>query len=501
MITSASDESPPIAKSKKKGRRAIKGLAEKNPALLEAPIAFLTLYEQEFESSRCVDRTPALQYCLRQCFLGFQDICRLIEKRTLKTLLLRENIMNLMSLGNTMGKYHPETAEPFCTQLVKLIAMLEELDRQLAEASGLPSVNWSNIVTSLKAQASTQKKQLDWKSPLMAVPLLEDFSTVKTLGRGGFGAVYKGIFRDTLEVAIKIVSQVKLRFDAKNESAYIDKMLASVIPNHPFICRMFCMFLASGRGNNSSMTVAVTVMEAIDGVDITELVNRIQRLQFQTVMGIIQQLLMAIEHMHFAGFIHRDVKLANIILSREGRVKIIDFDVNKLCVALAGSQHQVSFFARTAAECQQGERAGTEAYMAPEVHLGKEFGRASDWWSVGVVFFRLTFGRLPFRGQDLAEEIVNTEIEWHRLGTYPGGTPNITNLKDLISSLLVKDPKRRIGSKDYNDIFENRLFADTDWQALPTSISMTDDMEKLFRAIDKSSRPAAKSKWRLLGRF
>ncbi|XP_018496313.1 ribosomal protein S6 kinase alpha-6-like [Galendromus occidentalis] len=493
MRRSASDDSEPLVPAPKKVRRAIKILADKNPALLEAPIAFLNLYTQEFESSKCLDRSPPLQYCLRQCFLGFQDVCRQIQKRTLKAVILRENIMNLVSLGNTVGKSYPETAEPVCAQLVKLIAMLDELDRQLADASGLPPVNWSSIVSALKQRSAMKRKSSEVKHKTSFVPSLDDLTVTKTLGRGAFGAVYKGTFKDILEVAIKIVPQSKLRFDSNNESAYIDKMLAAVVPNHPFICRMFCAFMASGKANPSGVAVSINVMEAIDGADITELVTRVQAPSFSTVMSITQQLLMAIEHMHFTGFVHRDIKLANILLSRDGRVKVIDFDVNKLCIALSGTQHQISFFARTAAECAGGDKAGTEAYMAPEVHQCKEFGRASDFWSVGVVLFRLAFGRLPFRGQAIAEEIVDCDIEWTRIKNLPPATPKKSGLKELISQLLVKDPKKRLGSRDYNDIFDHRTFAETNWRSLPSSVALTEDMENLFAAKDRESRVVAKA--------
>lgn len=233
--------------------------------------------------------------------------------------------------------------------------------------------------------------------------------------------------------------------------------------------------------------MAAWMMEAVDGADVTELVKRVKSLNFHTVSSIMQQVLMAIEHMHFAGFIHRDIKPANILLDRNGCVKVIDFDVNKLCVALAGSHHQMSFFARTANKFPAEEKAGTEAYMAPEVHERKEFGRASDWWSVGVVLFRLSFGRLPFRGRDVAEDIVNCNIDWDKIKTLPLNTPNGGLLKDFISQLLVKDPKQRLGSEDYNDIFEHRLFEETDWLSHPDEITVTDDMESFFAAKDKES--------------
>lgn len=481
---------------KSRARLAIEELAEKRPALLEAPIAYLQVYLSDGQNrERTLQRSPILYFALAQCSLSYRYICTRLQKRTLKAVMLRECMVNLISLIRALGRTHPEIYEPVADQLQKFIAVLEDLDRQLAELSGIISLNWQTISSVLKTTVHSHKQLCDSRSFSEFVPSIDDFTPLKLLGRGAFGAVYKALFKDELEVAVKLVPQQRFRNDPKGDTPFMDKMVGAVIPNHPYICRIYCSFIASikepsgdqvniAQSNNtisptcSPMGVSVTVMEAIDGMDLTELVGKNVALSFNLTQIIMQQLMMAIEHLHLCGFVHRDIKPANMLVMRDGRIKLIDFDVNRVCISHFGNQHQMSYFNRTASEFSSGDKAGTEAYMAPEVHQNKPFGRASDWWSVGIVHFRLIYGRLPFRSQQLAEQIINQDIEWDKVGL--SSDPQMTTMKNYLSKLLVKNPRERLGSRDYSDIFDHPLFVEVNWQRLPEQTVWCEELDAAF---------------------
>ncbi|OQR79110.1 protein kinase-like [Tropilaelaps mercedesae] len=480
---------------KSKARLAIEELAEKRPALLEAPIAYLQVYLSDGQNRvRTLQRSPILYFALTQCSLSYRYICNRLQNRTLKAVMLRESMVNLITLIHTLGKSNPEISEPVADQLQKFIAVLEDLDRQLAELSGIVALNWQTISSVLKTTVQSHKEMCDPRPFTEFVPSIEDFVACKVLGKGAFGVVYKALYKEDLDVAVKVVPQNRFHNDPKDDTPFMDKMVGSVIPNHPYICRIYCAFIASIRDTLNSGTeslasspcstlttqpgVSVTVMEAIDGMDLTELVGKNTMLSFNLTQTIMQQLMLAIEHMHLSGFIHRDIKPANMMVTRDGRIKLIDFDVNRVCISHFGNQYQMSYFKRTANEFATCDKAGTEAYMAPEVHQGKAYGRASDWWSVGIVHFRLAYGRLPFRSQNLAYQIVNQDIEWEKV--CQSSDPQSETLKNYLSSLLTKNPRDRLGSREYMDIFTHPLFFEVNWQRLPKQQVWCEELDAAF---------------------
>ncbi|XP_022711515.1 serine/threonine-protein kinase ATG1-like isoform X2 [Varroa jacobsoni] len=179
---------------------------------------------------------------------------------------------------------------------------------------------------------------------------------------------------------------------------------------------------------------------------------------------------MAVEHFHFCGLIHRDIKLSNIMILHNARVKLIDFDVSKICIAHFSRIYSLSYFRRTYAEFRVSEKIGTAAYMAPELHLGQRFGRAIDWWSLGVVGYRLFLGRLPFRGttEKMVDQITNQNLNWSsNTSKVPGMKDSKARcIKEFLASILHKSPLHRLGSRSYDDIFGHEVFLGLEWEKL-----------------------------------
>lgn len=479
---------------KNRSRLPIEELAEKRPALLEAPLAYLQVYLSD-DRERNSQQSPMLYFALNQCSLTYRYICTKLQKLTLKAPMLRDSMANLIMLLQTMGRAYPETSEQIAGQLHKFIAILEDLDRQLAELSNLQPINWQSIIAIINSMVQEHIVNIDTRPFTEFIPSMDDFTESKLLGKGAFGAVYKAVLKSELDVAVKLVPQTKFHTGPTDGTLFMDKMIASMIPNHPCICRIYCAFVASyivpGTSSNEQimksetcsklenpMSVSVTVMEAIDGANLTELLKKNATLSFNLTQIIMQQCMMAIEHLHFSGFVHRDIKPANMMITFNGRLKLIDFDISRVCIGHFTNSFHVSYFCRTAIEFPGGEKAGTKAYMAPEVHQGKAFGRASDWWSVGIVHFRLAFGRLPFRNQQLVDQIINKRIEWDKFGR-PGDTKQAV-LKNYLTKLLVKEPRNRLGSQDYAHIFDHALFTDVNWQKLPEQEMRCEELDATF---------------------
>ncbi|EEC19050.1 serine/threonine protein kinase, putative [Ixodes scapularis] len=125
------------------------------------------------------------------------------------------------------------------------------------------------------------------------------------------------------------------------------------------------------------------------------------------------------------------------------------------------------YFRRTPFEFRDGESAGTIPYMAPEILKRRPYGRACDWWSTGVVFYKLMTGRVPFRGKTkkmLRDRIIASPLKWPKVGEHPHSASS--QAKDMVYLLLKKNPVERLGSKQYRDLRTHPFFDDFDWTRL-----------------------------------
>ncbi|KAH6555379.1 hypothetical protein KP509_1Z260700, partial [Ceratopteris richardii] len=173
------------------------------------------------------------------------------------------------------------------------------------------------------------------------------------------------------------------------------------------------------------------------------------------------EIVSAVSHLHNSGIIHRDLKPENILLDAEGHVKLTDFGLAK----------EVEESAQTNSLC------GTVEYMAPEILLAKGYGKAADWWSVGILLYEMLTGQPPFthkNRQKLQEKILKDKIKLPNYLT--------SEAHSLLKGLLQKDPGRRLGSsvKNGEEIKQHKWFKCINWNKLEA------------RAIQPKFRPEVK---------
>jgi len=193
------------------------------------------------------------------------------------------------------------------------------------------------------------------------------------VGRGGMGVVYKAV-DETLEreVAIKVLNS------DFGDPAILKRFRAEAITlarlNHPGIATIFEL--------HRQQDELLMVMEFVRGETFHELSERLGPLEPPQAAHLCIQVLDALGHAHHAGVIHRDLKPANLMVTESGAVKVMDFGIARVL----GSEHFT----------HGGLMMGTPAYMAPEQVSGAVIDARADLYSMGVVFYRLVSGRLPF---------------------------------------------------------------------------------------------------------
>ncbi|KAE8636139.1 hypothetical protein XENTR_v10002854 [Xenopus tropicalis] len=139
-------------------------------------------------------------------------------------------------------------------------------------------------------------------------------------------------------------------------------------------------------------------------------------------------IVLGLEALHQLGIVHRDLKLENLLLDRDGYLKIVDFGLSK---------DRFGYSDRTNTMC------GTKTYMAPEIYLKLGYGMAADWWALGITVYVMLLYELPFNHKDPVEQMMSILYDDISL---PEDLSE--DASTLIKELLEKDPEFRLGSGD-----------------------------------------------------
>ncbi|MFH0798641.1 MAG: protein kinase [Pseudomonadota bacterium] len=263
---------------------------------------------------------------------------------------------------------------------------------------------------------------------------LSHYQIIDKLGEGGMGEVWKA--HDTQldrHIAIKV-----LRAGSPVESTARARLLreartASKL-NHPHICTIYEVGESDGQ--------AYIAMEMVEGQTLSARLAA-GTLPAGQVLRFGIQLADALDHAHNRGVIHRDFKSANIVITPEERVKVLDFGLAKRFSPMTGEE--------TVTRTQEsltspGAVVGTLAYMAPEQLRGETADARSDIWSLGVVLYEMASGVRPFQGK------TNYELSSSILHGSPSplqertGGRMIAALRAVVEQCLEKDPERRYQS-------------------------------------------------------
>jgi Tol biopolymer transport system component len=267
------------------------------------------------------------------------------------------------------------------------------------------------------------------------------YRVVEKIGEGGMGEVWKAI--DTSldrEVAIKILPEA-LAADQERLARFEReaKLLASL--NHPNIAAVYGLHEAA-----SSRFIA---MELVTGEDLAVRLRR-EPLDVDDALTIARQIAEGCAAAHDQGVIHRDLKTANVVMSSDGKIKILDFGLAKAFGPdQASGPTSLSLSpTMTSAGTVAGTLLGTAAYMSPEQARGKPVDKRADVWAFGCVLYEMLTGKQAFAGEtitDVLAAIVHREPDWKLL---PERTP--PGVVRLMKRCVRKDLEQRV--RDMGDL-------------------------------------------------
>jgi len=268
----------------------------------------------------------------------------------------------------------------------------------------------------------------------------ENFEFLKVLGKGTFGKVILCREKSSNHLyAIKILKkEVIIKKDEVEHTMTENRVLQST--RHPFLIGLKYSFTTQDR--------LCFVMEYVNGGELFFHLSRERQFTEDRTRFYGAEIICAIEYLHKRGIIYRDLKLENLLLDKDGHIKIADFGLCK---------EDIQWGKTTKTFC------GTPEYLAPEVLEDNDYGRAVDWWGVGVVMYEMVVGRLPFYNRDhdiLFELILMEEVRFPKTLS--------SEAKDLLGGLLIKDPLRRLGGgpEDASAVKAHSFFHSINWADL-----------------------------------
>ncbi len=279
------------------------------------------------------------------------------------------------------------------------------------------------------------------------------------LGEGGMGVVY--LAQDThldRRVAVKVLPPEAVA-NPERKRRFVQEAKAASALNHPNIVTIYDIDSADG--------VDYIAMEFVPGRSLDQVIGR-KGMKVGESLHYAVQIADALARAHQAGIVHRDLKPGNIMVTDEGRVKVLDFGLAKLIErGLPGAESEATrtLAAAHAARTQEGTILGTVAYMSPEQAEGKDVDGRSDVFSLGSVIYEMLTGRRAFQGGSTVSTlaaVINQEPP-------PMGAVAPPELERVVARALRKDPRRRFQVMEDFHIAIEELKQDLDAGRLATA--------------------------------
>lgn len=271
--------------------------------------------------------------------------------------------------------------------------------------------------------------------PLRPGARLGPYEVLGLIGAGGMGEVYRAWdSRLERDVALKVLPAEALGDETARARLVREARLASQL-NHPHICTIHDVGETDASPQaGSEPGAAYIAMELVEGQPLSARVAE-GPLPIDQVLQYGRQLADALTHAHRRGVVHRDLKSANVMVTPEGHVKVLDFGLAK---RLTGEDLAETTGSRQSLTAT-GVVAGTLAYMAPEQLLGRLADARSDIWALGVVLYEMAAGRRPFQGQTGFE--LTSAILKEPLPPLPPAVP--ATLQVVVGRCMAKEPGER----------------------------------------------------------
>lgn len=429
-------------------------------------------------------------------FLDHCELCKMFHKATSELALSHELVLEMkkeardsdLKLLNETKKiqitngnlYVPESLEDLKTtetfkkviqRLIRAHVDLFKLTQLMTQSKKLHDVFFKCGVHSF--------------SPQSAEPTHEDYEMIKPISRGAFGTVYLAKKKNTLEYfAIKVLSKANVVSKNQISNVKFERLLLMMQADSPYVAKLYVSF--------QTQDSLYLVMEYMNGGDCASLLKAVGVLPENWAKLYTAEMVQILEYLHQIGIIHRDLKPDNFLIDQFGHLKLADFGLSKVginspsprrlssssssedesnplitqCLVHYRRNSSASFSSSDSINSPKTANSviGTPDYIAPELFNSNDDDFTVDWWALGIIVYEFLMGTPPFHATALEQilcNIANLKVVFDQ---------EISSAaKDLVSQLLERNPKKRLGILGAEQVKNHVFFNGIDWINLRNS--------------------------------
>jgi serine/threonine protein kinase len=313
------------------------------------------------------------------------------------------------------------------------------------ESTGDEEITPAFRPTCLKVERNYEDKIERLASPALPQPFspspigLENFHSLAVLGKGTYATVVLARKADTGAIyAMKVLNKDLLKSQKQRFHIQTERNIMIQV-DHPFLIKLSWAF--------QTETKLYFVLEYCPGGELFNLLQKRRVFTEDQARFYLVEIIMALEALHERDIIYRDLKPENVLLDKDGHIRLTDFGLSKMGITTSRGTFSL---------------CGTPEYLAPEVLFRSGHGKAADWWTLGALLFEMLTGLPPFyasKREDLFSKI--------KFAAPPLPSTLSMEAADLIRSLLVKDPESRLGGglNGVADLKDHPFLSGVNWGA------------------------------------
>ena len=299
---------------------------------------------------------------------------------------------------------------------------------------------------------------------------IKDYESIAIIGRGAFGEVH--VCREKKTDKIYAIKKIK-----KNV-LILKNQIIHVLNEQKFMSRAKSPWIVELKASFQEDDYLYLVMEYLPGGDLMNLLIKKDILTENEAKFYISELILAIESIHKLDCIHRDIKPDNVLIDKNGHIKLSDFGLAKISDKLYEKENEKyknyisekknkDFEEVKKTHNKNFSCVGTAYYVAPEVLNKKGYDKDIDWWSVGIIFYEMLVGYAPFCSKE-TRDVCFKVLNWKKYLKIPSKIKISEEAKDLIFK-MINSSNNRLGKNGADEIKNHPFFSGVDWNNIRNS--------------------------------